>query len=163
MRTCFSRKSTHCIDNDRDLNFTIKGKVLKVVLALTVFVVVCFVVLNSRLMEKAASTKLSVLFCTVPNKEVGLTISRALVKDKLVACVNIIPSITSVYEWEGKIEEDTEELLVIKTRTDLIADVTSRIKSMHKYDVPEIIAMELMDEGNTDYLDWVRKQTTKKN
>lgn len=108
------------------------------------------------------SQKVVVLLCTVPNRDTGLKIARFLVSEKLVACVNIIPSIVSVYEWEGKMEEDNEELLVLKTRKDNVASVTSAIKTLHSYKTPEVIALELLDEGNHDYIQWVISQTSKK-
>ena len=75
-----------------------------------------------------------------------------MVKDKLAACVNIIPGLISIYEWEGKIEEDNEMLLKIKTKTSLINAVTDEVKKLHSYDTPEVIATPITG-GNQKYID----------
>merc|ERR1712087_16583 len=75
--------------------------------------------------EKYVPGAASMAFVTVPNMEVGRTLAHGLVKEKLVACVNIIPSLTSVYEWEGKVEEDGELLLMIKTQTSKVDAVSA--------------------------------------
>jgi len=95
-------------------------------------------------------------FVTVPDIVVGKTIAGALVSEKLAACVNIIPGIVSVYEWEGKIENDSELLLMIKTRTSRIPELTEFVKSKHPYDVCEVITTSI-EQGNQPYLDWLGK------
>jgi len=96
---------------------------------------------------------------TVPNRETALKIARELVNARLAACANIIPSIASVYRWEGKICEEGEELLVIKTRQELFDDLSKLVKSLHPYTVPEIIALPIL-AGNPDYLRWIKTETT---
>ena len=83
-------------------------------------------------------------------------LARKLVEERLVACVNIVPKVQSIYRWEGKIEDDEEALMLIKTTSKMIAPVSSRLKELHPYDVPEIISLEIKKgEGNGDYLAWV--------
>ncbi|CAH1272295.1 protein CutA homolog isoform X2 [Branchiostoma lanceolatum] len=96
----------------------------------------------------------SACFVTVPDEEVGKKIARGLVQNKLAACVNIIPKIISVYEWEGKVEEDGELLLMIKTRTSKVAALTDFVRKNHPYDVPEVISTKL-DQGNPAYMKWL--------
>jgi periplasmic divalent cation tolerance protein len=98
----------------------------------------------------------SMAFVTVPNEELGKKLARGLLEKKLVACVNIIPGVKSLYEWEGKIEEDQELLLMIKTRTSLVAQVAAYVKENHSYDVAEVISSPI-DQGNTPYLEWISK------
>ncbi len=75
---------------------------------------------------------------------------------KYAACVNILPGVTSVYEWQGKIENDSELLLMIKTRTERMADLTEYVNANHPYDVPEVISTTI-EKGSQAYLDWIGK------
>ena len=93
-------------------------------------------------------------FVTVPNIEVAKKLSHGLVKNKLAACVNIIPGITSVYEWENEINEDGELLLMIKTSTDKVDDISKFVRENHPYDVAEVISSKI-DNGNPPYLKWI--------
>ncbi len=95
-----------------------------------------------------------VMYVTVPNREVGIKIAKRLIEEKVAACVNIVPNITSVYEWEGKVEVSNEELLIIKTRKDAVRAVEAIVKEEHPYEVPEIIATGII-WGSKDYLDWI--------
>jgi periplasmic divalent cation tolerance protein len=87
-------------------------------------------------------------------------IARALVDEELAACVNVLPGVTSIYRWDGKVHEDAEVTLVIKTRRSLVRDLTARVKALHSYSVPEVIALPVAsDRGNADYLRWVVGET----
>ncbi|XP_044175706.1 protein CutA homolog [Acropora muricata] len=94
-------------------------------------------------------------FVTCPNTDVAKKIARGLVQKKIAACVNIIPGITSIYTWEDKVEEDAEVLMMIKTRTNRLGDLTDYVRKEHPYDVPEVISVKL-GEGNPAYLQWIR-------
>ncbi|XP_054425194.1 protein CutA isoform X2 [Pteronotus mesoamericanus] len=83
---------------------------------------------------------------------------RAVVEKRLAACVNLIPQITSIYEWKGKIEEDSEVLMMIKTQSSLIPALTDFVRSVHPYEVAEVIALPV-EQGNSPYLHWVRQVT----
>jgi len=96
----------------------------------------------------------SMAFVTAPDETVAKKLAKGLVENKLAACVNIIPSVTSVYEWEGKINEDSELILMIKTRTSRIDDVSKYVRENHGYDVPEVISAPIQN-GNAAYLDWI--------
>ena len=98
-------------------------------------------------------------FVTSPGEETSIAIASALVEDGIAACVNIVPGIRSVYRWEGKVQDDKEELLVIKTRRDLFDALATRVKELHPYDVPEVIAMPIID-GSKTYLDWLADSTS---
>lgn len=100
-------------------------------------------------------------FVTCPDTDVAKKIARGLVEKKIAACVNIIPRITSVYSWEGKVEEDAEVLLMIKTRTSRVEDLTEFVKTTHPYEVPEVISVKL-GEGNPAYLEWIRDSVPEK-
>merc|ERR1719318_2515783 len=103
----------------------------------------------------------SMAFVTSPNHDTAKSIAGGLVSGKLAACVNIIPGITSVYEWEGKIETDAEVLTMIKTRTSKIEELTEFVRKNHPYDVCEVITTSI-EGGNQAYLDWLGKVVPKK-
>lgn len=96
----------------------------------------------------------SVAYVTVPTEEVAKNIARGLVRGKLAACVNIIPKITSIYEWKDEINEDTELLLMIKTRTSRINELIQYVRSNHPYEVCEVISLPIQN-GNEPYLKWI--------
>ncbi|KAI8811835.1 CutA-like protein [Cladochytrium replicatum] len=91
------------------------------------------------------------VLCTVPSEEVAKTLARAIVDEKLAACVNIVPKITSVYWWDGKVNEDNELLLVMKTQSSLVGQIKEFMKSNHPYDLPEIKSFKI-EGGNRDYI-----------
>ncbi len=95
-----------------------------------------------------------IVFCTVPDTEIGGRLAEALVEEGLAACVNLLPGLISVYRWEGKLQRDAEALLLIKTRADRFAQLAERIRELHPYELPEIVAVPLT-EGLPEYLDWI--------
>lgn len=96
----------------------------------------------------------SVAYVTTPSEEVAKKIAHGLVSKKLAACINIIPKVTSVYEWEGKINEDSEALMMIKTRSCRIDELTLFVKENHPYSVCEVISLPI-ENGNDPYLKWI--------
>lgn len=95
-----------------------------------------------------------VVFCTCPDRAAAERIAQAVVTERLVACVNILPGITSVYRWQEELHSDSELLLLIKTRRDVYAALENRIRDLHPYDVPEIIALPIQ-HGAAEYLAWL--------
>ncbi|RLM54435.1 protein CutA 1, chloroplastic-like isoform X1 [Panicum miliaceum] len=115
--------------------------------------------LSSAQMESASTTVPSiVVYVTVPNREAGKKLAGSIISEKLAACVNIVPGVESVYWWEGKVQSDAEELLIIKTRESLLDSLTEHVKTNHEYDVPEVIALPIQG-GNLKYLDWLKNST----
>lgn len=100
-------------------------------------------------------------FVTAPTEEVAKKIAHGLVTAKLAACVNIIPKITSIYVWEGQVNEDSEVLMMIKTRTSRVAELTQYVKENHPYDVCEVISTEIL-QGNGPYLNWISESVPEK-
>ncbi len=96
----------------------------------------------------------SVVLCTTSIAE-SQGIAEALIEERLAACVNIISGVASYFRWEGRLEHDEEALLIIKTGTKEISRIVERIKQLHSYEVPEIIALPIIG-GDDKYLDWVR-------
>lgn len=100
--------------------------------------------------------KFCVILVTAPAKEAG-KIQEALVRERLAACVNSLP-VSSCYAWKGRTEKAREQLLIIKTRTGLLDRLIRRVKELHPYEVPEIIALPVM-KGSKSYLDWIGEET----
>ncbi len=100
-----------------------------------------------------------VCYVTAGSREEALKIGRALVEQRLAACANVIAGMTSVYWWESALEEATEAVLVLKTRAELVPRLTDRVKELHSYDCPCVVAWTI-DDGNPDYLRWVREEST---
>jgi periplasmic divalent cation tolerance protein len=100
-----------------------------------------------------------VVYVTTGSPAEGERIARALVEEQLAACVNRSAPIQSVYRWQGKVEESQEELLIIKTRRELFPALDRRVRELHSYSVPEIIALPVL-EGNAEYLRWLREQVS---
>lgn len=96
-----------------------------------------------------------IFLVTVPSMELGKKIGRILVEAKLAACVNIIPNIYSIYSWKGKIEEDNEQLLLIKTTDQKSDKLIAKVKELHSYETPECIGIKI-EKGSQQYLDWIK-------
>lgn len=97
-----------------------------------------------------------IFLVTVPNIEEGKKIAKYLVVNKLAACVNILPNVFSVYEWNGKIHEDNEYLLIIKSTEEKSEFIIQKINELHSYDVPECIALKI-EKGSDLYLKWIKE------
>ena len=100
------------------------------------------------------SSRHRILVCSCPEPETARTLAERLVDERLAACVNILPGVTSIYRWENQIQSDGEALLLIKTSAGRVSALTERLHELHPYEVPEIIAVPIT-EGLSDYLSWV--------
>ncbi|WP_299426575.1 divalent-cation tolerance protein CutA [uncultured Meiothermus sp.] len=98
------------------------------------------------------------VLCTAPSVEIGQEIARMVVQEGLAACVSLLPGITSIYRWDGEVQENPELLLLIKTRQERYPALEARIKELHPYQVPEIIAHKI-EMGSKSYLDWITSST----
>ena len=105
-----------------------------------------------------ALSKFVVVFVTCGSEDEALKIGRALVEERLAACANMVSPLRSIYRWEGNICDEKEWLLVIKTRQSLFEDLAKRVKAIHSYSVPEIIALPIA-EGLPAYLTWISENT----
>ena len=100
-------------------------------------------------------TDLRIALCTVPDETTAGQIANALVSEKLAACVNIVPSVVSVYRWKDAVEHGQELLLLIKTSASVWPLLETRILELHPYELPEIIAVPI-HSGQTDYIQWIK-------
>jgi periplasmic divalent cation tolerance protein len=91
---------------------------------------------------------------TAGSQEEALEIAGELVRTMLVACVNVVPGVTSIYRWEGQVAQDQEWLLIAKTRREVLSELIRLVQELHSYDVPEIVALPLVD-GSHSYLRWL--------
>jgi periplasmic divalent cation tolerance protein len=98
------------------------------------------------------------IYITAKNAEEAEAIGSVLVDERLVACVNIIGPVRSVYSWKGKIERESEAVMVAKTKESLVDKVIARVKALHSYDVPCIEAIPIV-KGNPAYLQWIYDET----
>jgi periplasmic divalent cation tolerance protein len=99
------------------------------------------------------------VLCTFPNAEIAQATATALVEEGLAACVNLAPQVTSIYRWEGKVETAGEVLTFIKTTRDGYDALEARLRQLHPYEVPEILAFPV-ERGSPAYLAWVRESVT---
>jgi periplasmic divalent cation tolerance protein len=107
---------------------------------------------------RSSASGVIIVLVTCPNRRVAGSIARALVVEHLAACANIIPGLTSIYRWEGKLCRDREVLVLVKTRRSRFAALARRVRGLHPYSVPEIIALPVA-LGSQAYLTWVTEAT----
>lgn len=101
-----------------------------------------------------------VVYCTCPSRQVAEHIASALVDEYLAACANIVSEVTSVYRWQDQVQHDSEILLIIKTHAGTYPAMEARIRTLHPYEVPEIIALPIC-LGTADYLAWINASVTR--
>jgi periplasmic divalent cation tolerance protein len=99
-----------------------------------------------------------VIFVTAGSEAEAETIAQALVESRLAACVNILSPVRSIYRWEGKIADDREWLLLIKTQQERFPAVEAKVKALHSYQTPEVIALPIV-QGAAQYMRWLKNET----
>ena len=98
-----------------------------------------------------------VLFITTATTNEAQRISKVLLEQRKVACVNIVPRVNSLFWWENKLDSAHESLLIVKTKASLLNEVVGLVREIHSYDIPEIIDLPIVG-GNQDYLEWIGKE-----
>lgn len=106
-------------------------------------------------MVDAAPEAVVVALTTAPDPDAAAVIARSLLDEKLIACANILPGVTSMYRWEGEVRTDGEVLVVLKSVRGVEEALTRRLIEVHPYDVPELLVLDA-DRGSEAYLEWVR-------
>lgn len=108
-------------------------------------------------MSSSVQTARTVLVLTTIGADAdGPALARTLVEERLAACVNVLPTMTSVYRWKGQVEQDREQQLVIKTTSDRLDPLQARVRELHTYELPEFLVIAA-DGGSAAYLAWVRE------
>lgn len=100
----------------------------------------------------------NLIYITAGSVEEARTIGNKLVSDRLAACVNIIDNVSSMYWWEGEIQDDKEVILIAKTKESLVPELVEKVRSMHSYSCPCIVSLPILN-GNRAFLDWVVEET----
>jgi len=113
---------------------------------------------NQNISRRRNLMKINLIYITAGTMEEARTIANVLVSDRLAACVNIVDKISSIYWWEGKIQDEKEVLITAKTKESLVPELIDRVKLIHSYTCPCIVSMPIID-GNSLFLDWVANET----
>ncbi len=108
-------------------------------------------------MVASAPPDLMMVYVTAASRAEALQLGRALVDERLAACANVLDGMTAIYHWEGKLQEEDEAVLILKTRADRLADLTARLIELHSYDLPCVVAWTI-ETGHAPYLDWLRDE-----
>ena len=101
-----------------------------------------------------------VVLSTTDGEEPARKIAKELVERRLAACVNIVPRVHSIYRWRGKVTQDDETMLIIKSRRPLFEKIREAIRELHTYDVPEVISFDIA-RGDAEFLGWIRESTAR--
>ena len=102
--------------------------------------------------------ELCLVYMTASSAEEAETIAEALVGERLAACVNVIDGMRSTYRWEGAVQHDSETVVIAKTRRALVERLTARVKALHSYSCPCVVALPIVG-GNPDFLSWIEEET----
>jgi periplasmic divalent cation tolerance protein len=100
------------------------------------------------------ATNIRIALTTCPSLDVARDLARAIVDARLAACVNVVPGLTSIYRWQGEVQESSEVLLMMKTTAEHLPAMMDAVRQLHSYDVPEFLALNV-ESGNPRYIDWL--------
>ena len=103
-------------------------------------------------------TDAMLVFTTLPSADKAAELAKALVEERLAACANLLPAIRSIYRWQGKLQDENEVLVLLKTRAEHLERLKLRILELHPYEVPEVLAVPV-EAGYQPYLDWLAGET----
>lgn len=101
---------------------------------------------------------LNLVYITAGDKDEARRIGRELLESRLAACVNIVDGMNSMYWWQGELQDETEAVLIAKTKESLVPELIEKVKSVHSYDCPCVVSVPILD-GNADFLKWIEAET----
>merc|ERR1739848_214350 len=129
----------------------------------TVVKIIVLACMSAVLLKRAAMTTASSIrmtYITCPDNACADKLAAGLIEKKLAACVNILPSIRSVYEWEGKVEKSEETVMLVKSRVELASDIKKYVTENHPYDEPAIVALVVDEDASAEsFINWIKTQT----
>jgi periplasmic divalent cation tolerance protein len=99
-----------------------------------------------------------IVLTTFPSAEKAAEIARVLVEERLIACANVLPAVRSIYRWQGKVHDEAEVLAILKTPAERLARLQQRLRELHPYEVPEMLAVRV-ESGWPPYLEWLAAET----
>lgn len=100
----------------------------------------------------------AVIYMTAKDRDEALAVARALVAERLIACANVSAEVTSVYRWQGTVEEEREAVMIAKTRAELVDRVVQRVRDLHSYECPCVVSW-MLSAGNPEYFQWLEAET----
>jgi periplasmic divalent cation tolerance protein len=115
---------------------------------------------RGRLAQVQENDKPVLIYSTFPNAELAESVGRRLVEQRLAACVNIIPGMTSIYNWKGALQQDAETVMIIKTRSGMADDAIAEVRRLHSYENPALVVIPV-GGGSQPYLNWVKDETAR--
>jgi len=113
---------------------------------------------RSRARYIARVTDALLVFTTLPSPDKAADLARTLVEEGIVACGNVLPAVRSIYKWQGKVQDENEVMLLLKTRAEHLERLKLRILDLHPYEVPEVLAIPV-ESGYRAYLEWIAAET----
>jgi periplasmic divalent cation tolerance protein len=103
-------------------------------------------------------TDAMLVFTTLPSAEAAAELAKAVVGEKLAACANLLPAVRSIYRWQGRVQDESEVLVLFKTRQEHFERLKARLLELHPYEIPEVLAVPV-EQGYQAYLDWLGQET----
>jgi periplasmic divalent cation tolerance protein len=103
-------------------------------------------------------TDAMLVLTTLPSSDAAVELARTVVAERLAACANLIPAIRSIYRWKGKLQDENEVLVLLKTRQEHFERLKQRILELHPYEIPEVLALPI-EQGYAAYLEWIAGET----
>jgi periplasmic divalent cation tolerance protein len=103
-------------------------------------------------------TDAMLVLTTLPSAEAAAELAKAVVEEKLAACANLLPAVRSIYRWQGRVQDESEVLVLFKTRQEHFERLKSRVLELHPYEIPEVLAVPV-EQGYQAYLDWLAQET----
>lgn len=114
---------------------------------------------KSKTRKSKSSGKATLIYVTCPDIGMARKISIALIEEKLAACTNILPQMESHYRWKGRVHQDNEVVLIVKSAASKFSTIAERIRALHSYEIPCVLALPI-EKGSPEYLNWIKSEVS---